>query len=250
MKQIVCKNLGLTYKDEWIFKDLNFQIKQNEFITILGPSGCGKSSLLNILAGTLSANLGEIFIDEEQIIGLNSYFSYMPQDDLLFNSKTVQENISLYQKIHHLPIDKENNEQLLKKFGLFTVKNSYPDELSGGMKQRVAFLRTVLVDRDILLLDEPFGALDIFTRQTLQDWLKTIAKSLNKTIILVTHDIDEAIYLSDRILIMGQAPSQIISEINLTKEEQTRSWLAHQGDLRETIYQTIKNKQFTIIDYD
>ena len=241
MNQIICENLGLIYKNQWVFKELNFTINKNEFISIVGPSGCGKSSLLNILAGTLVSSSGKVMVDTEEITGLNAHFAYMPQDDLLFNSKTVIQNISLYQKIHKLDINHTQNEQLLKEFGLYDVKDSYPDELSGGMKQRVAFLRTVLVDRDILLLDEPFGALDIFTRQTLQDWLKKIAKQLNKTIILVTHDIDEALYLSDRIFVMGNTPSSILSEVDLTDQNQTREWLIQQGELKESIYKKIKH---------
>lgn len=248
MSYITTDNLGLVYQNDWIFKEINLSIKEHEFISILGPSGCGKSSLLNILAGTLLPNEGHIEIKGKQISGLNNHFAYMPQNDLLFSSKTVKENITLFQKIHHLPVDETHINQLLEQFGLLEVKNAYPEELSGGMRQRVAFLRTVLVDRDTLLLDEPFGALDVFTRNVLQDWLKNIAKELNKTIILVTHDIDEALYLSDRILIMGDKPSNMIAEIDLTTEVQTREWLAKQGERRNHIFQLITNKQLRTKD--
>ena len=243
MSYITAHNIGLIYQNDWIFKEINLSVKRHEFISILGPSGCGKSSLLNILAGTLPPNEGQIKIEEQEILGLNDYFAYMPQNDLLFSSKTVRENITLFQKIHGLAIDEKRIDILLEQFCLTEVKYSFPEELSGGMKQRVALLRTVLVDRDILLLDEPFGALDVFTRNTLQDWLKKIAKELNKTIILVTHDIDEALYLSNRILIMGDKPSKIVAEIDLTNETQTREWLADQGTKRNNIFKLITNKQ-------
>ena len=243
MTHIKIEDLGLIYEDKWVFENLNLKIKEHEFISIVGPSGCGKSSLLKILVGTLEQDKGQLKVDGNIVQGLNNHFAYMPQDDLLFNSKTVIENITLYQKIHCLTHNREEINSLLKQFGLYEVKDAYPDALSGGMKQRVAFLRTVMVERDILLLDEPFGALDIFTRNALQDWLKKIAKELNKTIILVTHDIDEALYLSDRILVMGGSPSRMINEIDLSKEVQSREWLANQGDRRNTIYGLITNPQ-------
>ena len=231
------EQLSLTYEDRLIFHELTTNIKEKEFVSILGPSGCGKSSLLNILSGTLTPSGGHFAVDGVTVTGLNDHFSYMPQEDLLFDWKTVYDNITLYQTLHHLPIDHQAIDEYLKIFGLTEVKHALPTTLSGGMRQRVAFLRTVLVDRDILLLDEPFGALDIFTRQQLQDWLKTISSQLNKTIILVTHDIDEALYLSDRILIMGHQPSTFVSEMSFEHTEQTREWLADQGALRYSIYQ-------------
>ena len=243
MTHIKIEDLGLIYEGKWVFQHLSLSVKEHEFVSILGPSGCGKSSLLKILAGTLDKDKGQLKVDEKIVHGLNNHFAYMPQDDLLFNSKTVTENITLYQKIHGLTHSEKEIDSLLQQFGLYEVKDAYPDALSGGMKQRVAFLRTVMVERDILLLDEPFGALDIFTRNTLQDWLKKIAKELNKTIILVTHDIDEALYLSNRILVMGDTPSRMISEIDLSQENQTREWLANQGERRNTIYGLITNPQ-------
>lgn len=242
MSQVAIQNLGLRYQNNWVFKQLSTTINPQEFVSILGTSGCGKSSLLNILSGILSPNEGAVVVDNQIVDGLNPFFAYMPQDDLLFDWKTVAENISLYQSIHSLTIDHDLIDDYLAIFGLSDVKDAYPEELSGGMRQRVAFLRTVLVERDILLLDEPFGALDVFTRHSLQDWLKKVAETLNKTIILVTHDIDEALYLSDRILIMGESPSTFVADIDLSDEQQSREWLANQGKMRQYIFDLLSNK--------
>lgn len=240
MTQLEIKDLGIQFNENWIFKHLSVTVNQGEFVSILGTSGCGKSTLLNVLSGILIADKGQIFVNQQKIVGINDCFSYMPQEDLLFDWKTVKENITLYQTIHKEPIDDTLITHYLTIFGLETTVNHYPDELSGGMRQRVALLRTVLANRDILLLDEPFGALDVITRQHLQDWLKKIAKTLNKTIILVTHDIDEALYLSDRILILSDKPSHFVADIDLTAEIQTREWLANQGARRHSIFQQLK----------
>ncbi|MGY3749563.1 ABC transporter ATP-binding protein [Vagococcus acidifermentans] len=236
---LVITDAGLTLSDKQIFQHINLTVERGEFLSIIGPSGCGKSSLLNVLAGSLLLTEGEASVDGQVISGYNGHFAYMPQEDLLFDWKTVFENITLYQTIHHLPIDNDEVMRYLDIFGLTDAADAYPEELSGGMKQRTALLRTLLVEREFLLLDEPFGALDIITRNGLQDWLKTIKDQLNRTIILVTHDIDEALYLSDRIVLMGGSPSHFISEIDLAGQNQTREWLNYQGELRNNIYTTM-----------
>jgi ABC-type nitrate/sulfonate/bicarbonate transport system ATPase subunit len=130
----------------------------------------------------------------------------------------------------------------MERFGLGGCEDKYPSELSGGMRQRAAFLRTTLCEAGIYLLDEPFGALDVITRSDMQDWLKELCSSLGKTILLVTHDTDEAIYLSDRILILGAPGEGIRSEITIDCKERSREWLYEQGDLRAQIYRIIKEK--------
>ncbi|MCR4658217.1 MAG: ABC transporter ATP-binding protein [Lachnospiraceae bacterium] len=227
-----------------IFKDFSISVREGEFVSIIGPSGCGKSTFLNLLAGILTGYEGDIYIDGERVSGISEHFAYMPQNDLLLPWRTVLDNVCLYSEIHH------NKKAVVRQaldrmaqFGLKGYEDSYPDELSGGMRQRAAFLRTVLCEADILLLDEPFGALDVITRAGLQDWLYKLCKELRKTVLLVTHDTDEAIYLSDRILVLGHAGEGIRDELRITETERTREWLYANGDLRTEIYGLISSDQ-------
>lgn len=236
------KDLNFKYSKEarLILKDFNIAVAEGEFVSLLGPSGCGKSTFLNVLAGILTGYEGEICIDGEKISGISNHFAYMPQNDLLLPWKTVLDNVCLYSEIHHNKKDViETARAQMARFGLEGFENKYPSELSGGMRQRAAFLRTTLCDADILLLDEPFGALDVITRGQLQDWLYGLCKDLNKTVLLVTHDTDEAIYLSDRILVLGRPGEGIREEISITEKERNRDWLYAQGALRAKISKII-----------
>lgn len=235
------QNLKFSYEDQNIIRDLSFSVRDGEFISILGPSGCGKSTLLNVLAGILKPLGGEICIDGQAVHGISGQFAYMPQNDLLLPWKTILDNVCLYGEIHHrkAELQKTAREQMAR-FGLAGCENKYPGELSGGMRQRAAFLRTTLCEADIYLLDEPFGALDVITRSDLQDWLRELCSSLKKTILLVTHDTDEAIYLSDRILILGAPGEGIREEIRIREQNRTREWLYVQGALRSEIHRIIK----------
>lgn len=237
------KNLNFSYGDKIILKDLSFAVEDGEFISVLGPSGCGKSTLLNVLAGILEAESGEIYIDGTKMRGISNQFAYMPQNDFLFPWKTILDNVCLYGEIHHRKKEmKEEARRQMTRFGLEGCENKYPSELSGGMRQRAAFLRTTLCEAGIYLLDEPFGALDVITRGDMQDWLRELGGNLKKTTLLVTHDTDEAIYLSDRILILGAPGEGIRREIRIEQKERTREWLYRQGALREEIHHVIKNK--------
>ena len=235
------EDISISFSNKKILDNVNLQVQEGEFVAIIGPSGCGKSTLLNILAGILSSETGSIYVDGQKISGLSSHFAYMPQNDLLLPWKTILDNVTLYGKIHHC--EKESKAKAIKEFetfGLSGYENAYPHELSGGMRQRAAFLRTALCDADILLLDEPFGALDVITRHGMQDWLLNLRKTLNKTTLLVTHDIDEALYLADRILILSKQPSSFMKEINLHNETKSRDWLFEQKVLQKEIYEILK----------
>lgn len=237
------KKLNFSYGEKTILKDLSFTVDDGEFISVLGPSGCGKSTLLNVLAGILTAQSGQICIDGKEMHGISSQFAYMPQNDFLFPWKTILDNVCLYGEIHHRKKEmKEEARRQMARFGLEGCENKYPSELSGGMRQRAAFLRTTLCEANIYLLDEPFGALDVITRGDMQDWLRELGGNLKKTTLLVTHDTDEAIYLSDRILILGAPGEGIRREIRIEQKERTREWLYRQGALREEIHHVIKNK--------
>ena len=186
-------------------------VKKGCFASIIGPSGCGKSTLFNIIAGLQMPTGGAITSDGQDIIGKAGYVSYMLQQDMLLPWRTIYKNIVLGLEIKKVP--KEKREALalplIARYGLQGFENHYPNELSGGMRQRAALLRTLLYDRDIILLDEPFGALDAQTRLNMQDWLLKIWQDFQKTILFVTHDIDEAIYLSDEIYVFTERPGSI-----------------------------------------
>ena len=199
-----------------VLNQISFNVKKGEIVAIVGPSGCGKSTLLNLISGLLTPDSGKIEI--------NGKVGYMFQKDHLFEWRTVYKNITLGPEIAKIKIDSEKIDQILKKYGLYDFKNHYPKELSGGMRQRVALLRTLALDPDILLLDEPFSSLDYQTKITVQDDIYKIIKPAQKTTLLVTHDITEAIAMADRVIVLTKRPSQIkaIYDIELDlKEEKT-----------------------------
>lgn len=215
------KNLSKIYhtKENEIYalKNITLNVKEKEFISIVGPSGCGKSTILTILANILEKSNGEIKYNIQ-----NPKIGYMLQEDALFSWRTILENAYLGLEINN-KLNKKNKEKvinLLKKYGLKDFINSYPNSLSGGLKQRVALIRTLAINPDILLLDEPFSALDYQTRLSLSDDLYKIIKNENKTTIMVTHDIAEAISMSDRIIIISNRPGTVknIIDVNLEKK--------------------------------
>lgn len=235
------QNISCSYENELILDEMNMTVNEGEFVTILGPSGCGKSTLLNIIAGLLDAENGKIYVDGVLTSGISENFAYMPQQDLLFSWKNILDNVCLYGRINGSKKDcYEKALQNFEKFGLSGYEKMFPSQLSGGMRQRAAFLRTALCNARIWLLDEPFGALDVITRGEMQDWLINIRKELRKTILLVTHDIDEAIYLSDRILVLSGKPASVKAEINITENHRTKEWLFGQNKLKNEIYAILK----------
>lgn len=238
------QELTFSYGNKTILENIDFFVKEGEFVSLLGPSGSGKSTILKLLTGVLVPDKGKIMVDEQIMKGVSQKFAYMPQNDLLFPWKTILENVCLYGEVHSSLKEMQSvARQSFEEFGLEGYEDSYPSELSGGMRQRAAFLRTTLCHADILLLDEPFGALDVITRGEMQDWLLKMRKRLNQTVLLVTHDIDEAIYLSDRILILNQFPAQITGELVIEDKGRDREWLYGQGKLRREIYGRIMGNE-------
>lgn len=238
--------LDFSYGGREVLRQLNLQVEEGEFVSILGASGCGKSTILKLLTGVLSPVAGTISVDGEKVQGMTGHFAYMPQNDLLFPWKTILDNVCLYGRIHGT-VEEARREAMenMAAFGLSGYEKSYPSALSGGMRQRAAFLRTALCKSDILLLDEPFGALDVITRGEMQDWLLSMRRKMNRTVVLVTHDMDEAIYLSDRILILGGHPSRVVSQLipPAPPEGRSRDWLYGQGDLRRRIHREIMGEE-------
>lgn len=216
MKNILdIKNLSYSFGNNPILKDINIHVNENEMVAIVGSSGVGKSTLFNLIAGVLKKQVGEITIN-----GSNNYIgkvAYMLQKDLLFEHKTIIDNVILpliIAKVNKKEAFEEGNK-ILKQFNLDKYANKYPQQLSGGMRQRVALIRTYMFKRKIFLLDEAFSALDAITKKELHKWYLDLKKEFNLTTLLITHDIEEAVFLSDRIYILGNKPGEIIGEIKI-----------------------------------
>lgn len=199
-------------------ENITFDVSEGEFVSIIGPSGCGKSTLLSIIAGLEKKSSGSIFIENEQINGISSKIGYMLQRDCLLEWRTILSNamFGLEIKGRNKQTDKESVKELLKKYNLYEFKDKYPSELSGGMRQRAALIRTLATKPKILLLDEAFSALDYQTRIMVTNDIYSILKKENITTIMVTHDISEAISMSDRVIVLSKRPGRIknIHEIN------------------------------------
>ncbi len=204
-----------------VLKNLSFSLRRGEVLTLLGPSGCGKSTVMQLIAGLTRPDSGSVTVAGEAINGNTGRVSYMHQKDLLLPWKRVIDNVTAPLKLRGIAkkAARETAAPLFEPFGLAGFENYYPSQLSGGMRQRAALMRTYLYRRDIMLLDEPFGALDAITRERLQEWLSSLISSLKTTVLMVTHDIDEAILISDRVLVLSEKPAGIAAEeiINLPR---------------------------------
>jgi len=190
-------------------------IPQGRFVSLIGPSGCGKSTLFNIIAGLLEPTGGRVMIDGADATGTIGRVGYMLQKDLLLPWRTVLDNVILGMEIQGVPLRAARDRALplLRRYGLGGFEHLYPSALSGGMRQRAALLRTLMFDTDVILLDEPFGALDAQTKLQMQEWLLQLWSDFGKTVIFVTHDVEEAIYLSDEVNVMATRPGRIVETI-------------------------------------
>ncbi len=209
---ITLQGISKSYDGLEVLRNLNLEVNQGEFVTFIGPSGSGKSTIFNILSGLEPASEGSVQVEG---FGLERVFAYMPQRDALLPWRKILDNVILGQELQGVSKKKARAEALgqLAFFGLEGFEKNYPFELSGGMRQRAALLRTVLTHRPVLLLDEPFGALDAITRGQLQVWLGEVRKRLNRTILFITHDVEEALLLSDRVYVLSPRPAQIVLEL-------------------------------------
>ncbi len=198
-----------------VLAGINLTAAPGEFVSVLGPSGCGKSTLFNLIVGLLQPDAGSIRMDGVPIDGHASVFAYMQQKDLLLPWRTVLGNVLLGPEIEGRPRAEAREEamQLLDQLGLKGFERSYPAQLSGGMRQRVALVRTLLLQKEVLLLDEPFGALDAMTRSVMQSILLDIWQQCRQTILLITHDVDEALLFSDRIYVLTARPATVKEEV-------------------------------------
>ena len=228
-KSLMLKNISKVYQDDngetVAIKDFSYTFEKGHFTSIVGPSGCGKSTLLSIICGLEKASSGTIYMDNSILTTKNHNIGYMLQRDYLLDWRTIYKNVLLGLEIRKT-LNKGSEEYanfLLEKYGLAEFKNKYPSQLSGGMRQRAALIRTLALSPMLLLLDEPFSALDYQTRLKVSDDIGKILKKEKKTAILVTHDISEAISMADRILILSPRPATVQKElsINLSVPDRT-----------------------------
>lgn len=239
-------------------KDLNFSVEAGEFVSIIGPSGCGKSTLLSILEGLSAPSQGTIIIDGEPIKGTGNDRGVVFQHYSLFPWMSARKNVAFGVKQVKPELSKQDilkvADEFLDKVGLDDFKNKYPSQLSGGMQQRVAIARALAMDTDILLMDEPFGAIDAKNRTILQELLLKLwegdGTEEKKTVVFVTHDIDEAIFISDRIVMLSASPGHVYKEINVPFERprdratlvQSREYGAFRNELLALFYGDIADK--------
>jgi NitT/TauT family transport system ATP-binding protein len=200
-----------------VLDGVEFDVAPGEFVSVIGPSGCGKSTLFNVIAGLDLPDVGRVLVDGEDATGRVDHVAYMPQRDLLFPWRTVLDNTTLGLEVAGMSrrAARERARPLFAPFGLEGFESARPHELSGGMRQRAALLRTVVQDRAVLLLDEPFGALDSLTRTDMQTWLEEVRARFGWTVLLITHDIREAAFLSDRVVVLGPRPAQVWREVTV-----------------------------------
>jgi len=214
--KIKLKNIKKKFDDKIILNDINIHLKEGEFVSLLGPSGSGKSTIFNIISDLIKADEGEILIDGE------SKVSYMPQKDLLLPWKKIIDNVAIPLTIRGYSKKDARNKvkDYFKTFSLDGYECKYPSQLSGGMRQRAAFMRTYINSKDIMLLDEPFGGLDAITKSNMHEWLLNVLEKFNTSVLFITHDVEEAILLSDRIYILSDKPATVKEEIivNLDKK--------------------------------
>ncbi len=237
-------NIKKSFGDLRTLEDVSLSLEKNQIVTLLGPSGCGKSTLFDIISGLEKPDRGQIFIEGKDYIGKTGRVSYMHQKDLLLPWNTILNNvcISLIIKGFKREESRKKANQYFKLFGLDGFENHYPSQLSGGMKQRAALLRTYLFADDIMLLDEPFGSLDAITRRKMQLWLLGILEKLNASVLFITHDIDEAIFLSDKIYLLSKRPAVVkeIFDVDIKKPRES-------SDLTSKEFIKIKEKILNIL---
>ena len=231
-----------------IIDDLSFHISPGEFVSIIGASGCGKSTIFRLTNQLLPMKSGEILVGGKDIHAQKRYCGYMPQKDLLFPWRTVGQNLRLPLEIRGGLSNAEMEARVdaaLAQVGLADAKDKAPSELSGGMRQRAAFARTVLTDSELLLLDEPFSALDFLTRISMQEWLLGQWEADRKTVLFITHDVEEAIFLSSRVLVVEETPIRRLTSIEVPASyPRTRACLRdpHMIELREQLIDLLRKR--------
>ncbi|WNX29534.1 ABC transporter ATP-binding protein [Brevibacillus laterosporus] len=249
---LVVKQVSQSFTDSGctieVLQQISLEVKKGEFVSLIGPSGSGKSTLFHIIGGLLSPIHGSITIEGKQVTGETGHISYMPQSSSLLPWRTIEENVGLA-----LEIEGVSRKETLKlarewlpKVGLDGYEKAYPHMLSGGMQQRVAFLRALLSRQELICLDEPFGALDALSRTDMQNWLLSIWEKHKRSVLLITHSIDEAIFLSDKIYVLTAKPAQVAATISVPFERPRREKMLLSPDfllVKEEILTLLRHSQ-------
>ncbi len=222
MKTVLkAENISKSYDGVKIIEDINIELYDRELVCILGTSGVGKTTLFNIMSGLLKPDTGKVVLNDVDITGTPGFISYMLQKDLLFSHKKIIDNVSLPLVISGMSkkLAREKAAPYFERFGLENTETKYPAQLSGGMRQRAALLRTYLGSHGVSLLDEPFSALDALTKRDMHNWYQEVMADIGLATLFITHDIDEAILLCDRIYVMSGKPGKIVSEIKIEQKK-------------------------------
>ena len=221
------RNVSVEFDEKKIIENISIDLREGELVCILGSSGVGKTTLFNVISGLIAPTCGTVFLNGENIVKKSGKISYMLQKDLLLPFKTIIDNVSLPLVIkgEKKSIAREKAQKYFAEFGLAGTEKKYPSQLSGGMRQRAALLRTYMFSCEVALLDEPFSALDAITKRKMQNWYLNIMNKIKMSTLFITHDIDEAILLSDRIYILAGSPGKIAAQINVDlKNSQDKSY--------------------------
>lgn len=231
------ENVTFTYEsaDAPVISDLSFEVPDKSFVSIIGASGSGKTTIFRLLNALERPQSGNITIDGKDIKGLKNYAGYMPQQDLLFPWRTVEKNVMLPMQIKKVSKaeQKEKAREMLERVGLLEYADKYPRELSGGMRQRVSFARTLCEGSDLMLLDEPFSALDSITRMEMREWLRNQWERLDKTILFITHDVEEALYLSEKIFVLMGNPVNRLKRVDVPLPKNRDAAMLKREDIRQ-----------------
>lgn len=220
MSQLVVRSLEHRFGTSDVLRDVSFRVEKGEFVSIIGPSGSGKSTLFHLIGKLYEPTSGSIELNGAPIE--RGMISYMPQNDSLLPWRTIVRNIQLSREVDGQPIDEANLLEWINRAGLAGYEQAYPHELSGGMRQRASFIRALVSEAPLLLLDEPFSALDELTRMNMQRWLLSIWEETRPTVLFITHNIEEALFLSDRVIVLSDKPTVVQRSIRVPFERPRR----------------------------